>query len=193
MNPIVSLQNNGSGLEIFAQDGLAITGFQPFLTLRDTNAPAAGARSILAGGNGDFGFYPNSFIGGFPAAIIKNGTGNIGIGIPNPTRKLEVAGTIRSSSVEITGGSDLAEPFEVAAAQVVKAGMLVSIDPMRPGQLRISGHAYDRTVAGVVSGANSLNPALIMGQDAPKGMLPVALTGRVLRPCRCRGWPDRAR
>lgn len=50
------------------------------------------------GRNGDFGFYPNSFIGGFPAAIIKNGTGNAGIGIPNPTRKLEVAGPIRSSS-----------------------------------------------------------------------------------------------
>jgi hypothetical protein len=98
VNPIASFQNNGSRLEIFAQDGLAITGFQPFLTLRDTNPPVAGARSILAGGNGDFGFYPNSFIGGFPAVIIKNGTGNIGIGIPNPTRKLEVAGTIRSSS-----------------------------------------------------------------------------------------------
>jgi hypothetical protein len=98
VNPIVSLQNNGSRLEIAAQDGLAITGFQPFLTLRDTNPPAAGARSILAGGNGDFGFYPNSFIGGFPAVIVKNGTGNVGIGIPNPTRKLEVAGTIRSSS-----------------------------------------------------------------------------------------------
>jgi hypothetical protein len=98
VNPIVSLQNNGSRLEILAQDGLSITGFQPFLTLRDTNAPAAGARSILAGGNGDFGFYPNSFIGGFPAVVLKNGTGNIGIGIPNPTQKLDVAGTIHSSS-----------------------------------------------------------------------------------------------
>jgi hypothetical protein len=64
-----------SKLEIAAQDGLAITGFQPFLTLRDTNA--GGARSIIAGGNGDFGFYPNSFIGGAPPVMIKNQTGNL--------------------------------------------------------------------------------------------------------------------
>lgn len=64
-----------SKLEIAAQDGLAITGFQPYLTLRDTNA--GGARSIIAGGNGDFGFYPNSFIGGAPPVMIKNQTGNL--------------------------------------------------------------------------------------------------------------------
>ncbi|MBS1786105.1 MAG: hypothetical protein JST85_00180 [Acidobacteria bacterium] len=79
-----------SKLEIAAQDGLAITGFQPYLTLRDTNA--GGARSILASGNGDFGFYPNSFIGGTPAVVIKNGTGNVGIGESNPLQKLHLSG-----------------------------------------------------------------------------------------------------
>lgn len=180
-NPIASFQNNGSRLEIFAQDGLAITGFQPFLTLRDTNPPAAGARSILAGGNGDFGFYPNSFIGGFPAVIIKNGTGNIGVGTANPSARLDVNGTTRTGILQITGGADLAEPFEVSAVEAIEPGMLVSIDPVQPGKLRLSGQAYDRTVAGVVSGANGLNPGLTMGQDADAadGSIPVALTGRV--------------
>ena len=78
-----------SKLEIAAQDGLKISGFQPFLTLNDTNS---GSRSIVAGGNGELGFYPGTFIGGVPAVLIKNGTGNVGIGVSDPTAKLQVAG-----------------------------------------------------------------------------------------------------
>jgi hypothetical protein len=78
-------------------------------------------------------------------------------------------------------GADLAEPFDVAAPDLAKPGMLVSIDPTRPGQMRVSSKAYDRTVAGVISGANGLNPGITMGKDsaAADGSIPVALTGRV--------------
>jgi Chaperone of endosialidase len=89
-----------SKLEIAAQDGLKISGFQPFLTLNDTNS---GSRSILAGGNGEFGFYPGTFIGGVPALLIKNGTGNVGIGVSNPTAKLQAAGP----SVGVSGAGSI--------------------------------------------------------------------------------------
>ena len=78
----IGTANPSSKLEIAAQDGLAITGYQPFLTLRDTNT--GGKRSIIAGGYGDFGFYPDSFIGQYPPVVIKNGSGNVGIGIHDP-------------------------------------------------------------------------------------------------------------
>jgi hypothetical protein len=107
--------------------------------------------------------------------------GNVGIGTTNPAAQLDVSGTTRTRVLQITGGADLAETFEVAAAEAIEPGMLVSIDPAQPGQLRIASQAYDRAVAGVISGANGLNPGLTMGQDgtAATGHVPVSLTGRV--------------
>jgi hypothetical protein len=48
------------------------------------------------------------------------------------------------------------------------------------GRLRESGEAYDRRVAGVVSGAGSMCPGIVLDQqgDAP-GRAPVALCGKV--------------
>jgi hypothetical protein len=104
--------------------------------------------------------------------------GNVGIGTTNPSARLDVSGTTRTGALEITGGADLVEPFEAAAAETIEPGMLVSIDPEQPGQLRLAKQSYDRTVAGVVSGANGLRAGLKIGQDGGRA-LPVALTGRV--------------
>ncbi|MBE0567845.1 MAG: hypothetical protein IH621_17965 [Krumholzibacteria bacterium] len=87
-----------------------------------------------------------------------------------------------TSVLEITGGSDLSERFDVAAgALAVEPGAVVSIDPDSPGDLRLSDEAYDRKVAGIVSGADGVRPGLLMGQrgTAADGAHPVALTGRV--------------
>jgi len=83
--------------------------------------------------------------------------------------------------LEITGGGDLAEPFEMAGTDTVEPGMAVAIDPEHPGQLRIADQAYDRTVAGCVSGAGGVNPGMIMQQEGSvaAGSFPVALSGRV--------------
>jgi len=105
--------------------------------------------------------------------------GNVGIGTMNPRAKLEVAGMVRTNVLQITGGSDLAEPF--AASGFIKPGMVVAIDPERPGKLRIANKPYDRTVAGIVSGADGISPGLTMQHQGTvrDGSLPVALTGRV--------------
>lgn len=84
-------------------------------------------------------------------------------------------------ALHVMGGSDLAEPFDIAGHKAIKPGMVVSIDPDNPGHLKVAGNAYDKTVAGIVSGAKGIRPGLTMAQEGTEteGQFPVALSGRV--------------
>lgn len=88
---------------------------------------------------------------------------------------------IACSSISINGGSDVAEPFPVNAnAGEIPAGAVMVIDANNPGRLKISDQPYDRRVAGVISGANGINPGIQMRQQGLlEGDRNVALTGRV--------------
>jgi hypothetical protein len=91
-------------------------------------------------------------------------------------------GTTRTKVLQITGGSDLSEKFEVAHAHgKVEPGMVVAIDPANPGKLVVSTQAYNRRVAGILSGAGGVQPGMLMGQAGTlaDGAHAVALTGRV--------------
>ncbi len=83
--------------------------------------------------------------------------------------------------LEITGGSDLAEPFEVTDPEEVKPGMVLAIDPEHPGKLKVADRAYDPCVAGVVSGAGGIEPGILLRQRESEadGTVPVAMSGRV--------------
>jgi hypothetical protein len=95
-------------------------------------------------------------------------------------------GQITTQVLQITGGSDLSEQFDIHpptqdTSLKPQPGMLVCIDPDRPGQLRVSTQAHDPTVAGIISGAGGVRPGMLMGQagSVADGQHPVALTGRV--------------
>lgn len=79
----------------------------------------------------------------------------------------------------ITGGMDLAEPFQMSHMGIFE-GSVVVIDDENPGKLKLSTHAYDKRVAGIVSGANGINPGISLYQEGLiAGGRNVALSGRV--------------
>lgn len=89
---------------------------------------------------------------------------------------------IRDATVRtltILGGADLAEPFPMKD-EAIEKGSVVVIDEEQPGQLKRSTRAYDPRVAGIISGANGINPGISLRQEGVlEGSENVALTGRV--------------
>jgi len=129
--------------------------------------------------------------------------GNVGIGNSIPQCKLDVSGKIMAQELEVNGrtttdelqimgGADLAEPFEISDDEEIPAGAVVVIDEQTPGQLKLSRQAYDKRVAGVVSGARGIKSGLVLSQ---KGILDqginVALSGRVYVLANCCNGPIR--
>jgi hypothetical protein len=92
-----------------------------------------------------------------------------------------VSGPLTCCTLTITGGCDLAEPFPISKAeQQISEGAVMVIDEQNPGRLKLASRPYDTRVAGVVSGANGINPGIQMQQQGLlEGGKNVALTGRV--------------
>ena len=167
----------------------------------DVRSPGAGEDAIIAHGSsghemfqvtqdglGNGKVFVRDASGGTKVQIVAYGYslfngGRVGIGVVGvPTSKLQVVGRTTTSELEITGGSDLSEHFDIDnSEQEIKPGMVVCIDPEIPGKLVLSSNAYDRKVAGIVSGAGGIGTGLLMGQkdSVANGAYPVALTGRV--------------
>ena len=128
----------------------------------------AGANITTGGNNIDIGHT------GFAAddSIIR-------IGTPGVQTATYLTGTVNVPVLNITGGSDLAEPFEMSRGDIPK-GSVVIIDEAHPGRLKISDQAYDNQVAGIVQRRNGVNPGITLRQvSVLEGDQNVALTGRV--------------
>jgi hypothetical protein len=113
--------------------------------------------------------------------VVRDAAGNTEVHITG-NHQSTGQGRIITPVLEITGGSDLSEQFDIETiGKLAEPGMVVSIDPERPGRLKLSGKAYDKRVAGVISGAGGVKPGMLMGQRGSEadGELPVALVGRV--------------
>lgn len=124
---------------------------------------------------------------------------NVGIGLKNPSATLHVNGTFKAQLTNILNtnpplyyqgggghiGFDLAEIFETS--EQVEVGDLLVIDKTNPHKLKKNSSAYDKKVAGVVSGApailfegSELHIAPKPGEFKAGTKPPVALAGRVL-------------
>jgi hypothetical protein len=78
----------------------------------------------------------------------------------------------------ILANADCAEEFDVLSAEAVEPGTVMVLDDA--GGLRPSATAYDKKVAGVVSGAGGYKPGIILDRrSSPSARVPLALVGKV--------------
>jgi hypothetical protein len=192
-NPVMEFTTSGSQMQIYGQNALALIGFEPFLTLGDANS---GLNVTMQGAHGDLVFRTASghayfdtthdlWLGhptrrGAPGRALVDGGNALILNYNSDWQNTIIGGNnVSVCSLTIRGGCDLAEPFPMKEEQIDK-GSVVVIDKESPGRLRRSTHAYDKRVAGIVSGANGISPGIALTQE---GVLDqgqnVALTGRV--------------
>jgi len=78
----------------------------------------------------------------------------------------------------VLANADCAEDFEVTDFDAATPGAVMVLDDA--GRLCRCTEAYDRKVAGIVSGAGALKPGIVLGRDGVAGRSrPIALAGRV--------------
>jgi hypothetical protein len=88
-----------------------------------------------------------------------------------------------NGNVHVTGdimlaNADCAEDFDIAEAECVEPGTVMVVGD--EGVLYESRQAYDKCVAGVVSGAGNYKPGIVLDkQQAPSSRKPIALLGKV--------------
>jgi hypothetical protein len=121
-------------------------------------------------------------VAGFPYWALTVGSGStpsLNFGFNNAQMmNLASDGTLQVKVLQING-ADLAEPFEVSTGELPK-GSVVVIDEENPGHVKISQRAYDKRVAGILSGANGVNSGVCLKQQGfNDGGQNVALSGRV--------------
>lgn len=131
-----------------------------------------GIVGISTTGNGVWGQTDGAGIGVLGSS--KSGTGIYGKGG-------KLAGFFEGD-VEVTGdlrlsNADCAEDFDVAGTVAMEPGSVMVLG--NEGALFESQHAYDKRVAGVISGAGDFKPGIILDKrQSPGNRQPVALMGK---------------
>ncbi|MFN8587367.1 MAG: hypothetical protein U0704_06155 [Candidatus Eisenbacteria bacterium] len=162
-------------------------------------------RNEASTGAGVYGYSPNGAVGvlaiaeqadGLSARTNANGKsavfgyagaasafGGYFTGVAGST-PLKVDGMAEVRSLKILG-ADLAERFPVREPALEPGTVLMLDDGGAPGLLRTCDEVYSHRVAGVVSGANGLDAAVVLSGGAfdADGHATVALSGRVWVKC----------
>ena len=163
-----------------------ISGTYPSLSFYDDSGVAQDRNWAIAAPwfrNGDFVILQSKEQNGDPRnagthRFLISASGNVAIGGKNPSEKLEVDGNIYASGDVRLAGADCAENFDVAEAQALEPGMVMVIGDEE--RLHQCTEAYDKRVAGVISGAGDCRPGIVLGsRQSQNKRMPVALTGKV--------------
>jgi hypothetical protein len=144
---VFGTSTNGEGVhgETNATNVSAVAGFE----LNPNSNAAAVYGEQRGSGAGLFGVAKGSG----PGVFATSASGPAGCFQGNVT----VTGTVTADD-HVCAGGDCAEDFDVVASEQIEPGSVMVID--EDGYLKESREAYDKRVAGVVSGGETTNPAL---------------------------------
>jgi hypothetical protein len=95
-------------------------------------------------------------------------------------KDLFVRGTVTVKGDVVLANQDCAEDFDIGLCTNAEPGSVMALDER--GLLQESRHAYDKKVAGVISGAGEFKPGLILGREKGQSdshRVAVALLGKV--------------
>ncbi|MEO8260745.1 MAG: hypothetical protein ABI868_25595 [Acidobacteriota bacterium] len=150
----------------------------------------AWARIEFVNANGQWNVGSSRSFNGDQFYVARQGSAEIAFSV-QPNGDASVSRNLSTRTLTIRGGADLAEPFLIDDPDLAR-GSVVVIDDQHPGRLTVSTSAYDTRVAGIVSGANGINPGISLqqegafdggpgaAQDVAQGAAQdVALSGRV--------------
>jgi hypothetical protein len=152
-------ETGGTGVQGVSASGRGVWGIsESFIATVGDSVTGTGVWGASQRGIGVFG-------AGFPAGQFN--------GDVNVTGTINVGGDLRIS------GADFAEDFDAIEACVAPPGTVMTIDDN--GALRPAATAYDKAVAGVVSGAGNLRPAIVLDtrETTMSSRVTVALVGKV--------------
>jgi hypothetical protein len=175
----------GVGVEGLSKDGTGVRGASAKtgvagITSSDTDAGVNGENTgkgfgVFGGSDDGHGVEGHSVNGIGVVGFCENPTGLAGRFIGN----VEVTGNLIMSSQtsDITLG-DVAEGFSTQDGEIIEPGTVVVLN--QHGLVRPGNEAYDKKVAGVVSGAGDYRPAIVLDRQLSQASrLPVALMGKV--------------
>ncbi len=106
--------------------------------------------------------------------------GNVGIGIGKnrPSERLTVNGNILATGDVKLSGADCAEEFRIEKSSLLEPGTVMVIGDEET--LHHCAEAYDRKVAGIISGAGNLKAGIVLGRQlSDHKRMPLALSGKV--------------
>jgi hypothetical protein len=140
-------------------------------------------------GIGVFGASTSGLAGWFQGNVSVSGNQNVG-GDQTVGGNVNVSGNVNVDGDVVLEGGDCAERFDVSAAEGVEPGTIMVIG--EDGGLRPSDRAYDRRVAGVVSGAGAYRPGIVLDKrSGDEGRVTIALVGKVYCKADANAWPIR--
>jgi len=182
-----------------AQTGIGVKGEGPQIGVNgvSTGTGVRGSGGVIGViGEGSLGVSGYSNTGN---AIYGQSDAQTGIGVKGEGRQYGVEGVSSfgigvhgsgskgagffEGNVTVTGdviltGADCAEEFDTTQAAEIEPGTVMVLD--QDGALQHCQQAYDKRVAGVISGAGDYKPGLILDrQQAHDDRVPVALIGKV--------------